>query len=453
MSDNPSVLLQLLARRAGFTPGELCASLGGISRATLSRQLTGLGGQIVRLGGSRRIRYARLRPARGLHARLPLYRIDESGTGHVCGQLSLVYPRGSALERAAQFEWPLLDGAMRDGWFDGLPYPLVDMRPQGFLGRHFARTEHSTLGVGDNPERWSDDELVHVLALRGEDQPGNLVLGDVAYQRHLDSRATWETRAIDDAQVPEAYPALALRAMSHGAAGSSAGGEFPKFTAVRLHAGHPRHVLVKFSGSDDSPVVRRWADLLVSEHHALRVLDQVLDIRAATSVLLRHGGRTFIEVERFDRVGAHGRRPLCSAGSLNAGLVGALDLSWPGIAGALRARRWLTEQELERVSRLWWFGRLIANGDMHEGNLSFHPGLALAPVYDMLPMQYAPSRSGELATVSFVPPLALPRERTAWTAAAHAAVIFWKTCADDSRISGDFRATCARNAEAVAQAC
>lgn len=452
MSDNPSVLLQLLARRAGFTPGELCTSLGGISRATLSRQLTGLGEQIVRLGGSRRVRYARLRPARGLHARLPLYRIDESGTGHVCGRLSLVYPRGSALEWASPFEWPLLDGTMRDGWFDGLPYPLVDMRPQGFLGRHFARTEHSTLGVGDNPERWSDDELVHVLALRGEDQPGNLVLGDMAYQRHLDSRTGWETRTIDDAQVPEAYPALAMRAMSHGVAGSSAGGEFPKFTAVRMHGGQPRHVLVKFSGSDDSPVVRRWADLLVGEHHALRVLEQVLDIRAAASVLHRHAGRTFIEVERFDRVGAHGRRPLCSAGSLNAALVGALDMSWPGIAGALRARRWLTEQELERVSRLWWFGRLIANSDMHEGNLSFHPGLALAPVYDMLPMQYAPGRSGELATVSFVPPLPLPRERTAWTAAAHAAVIFWNTCADDSRISADFRDTCARNAEAVAQA-
>lgn len=56
-----------------------------------------------------------------------------------------------------------------------------------------------------------------------------------------------------------------------------------------------------------------------------------------------------------------------------------------------------------QVSRLWWFGRLIANTDMHDGNLAFKPGLKLAPVYDMLPMGYAPVRGMELPLRGFAP--------------------------------------------------
>ncbi len=33
--------------------------------------------------------------------------------------------------------WPVPDEA-RDGWWEGLPYPFYDMRPQGYMGRQFA---------------------------------------------------------------------------------------------------------------------------------------------------------------------------------------------------------------------------------------------------------------------------------------------------------------------------
>ena len=68
----------------------------------------------------------------------------------------------------------------------------------------------------------------------------------------------------------------------------------------------------------------------------------------------------------------------------------------------------------EQCATLWHFGQLIANEDMHEGNLSFQPalpgevGLRLAPVYDMLPMMYAPARGVEIAPREFTPPLPLP---------------------------------------------
>lgn len=449
MSTLRASLLQLLARRPGSSAAELCAALSGISRATLSRQVVGAGDVIVRLGGSRRTRYACRRLVRGQHSLLPLYRIDATGSGHVVGNLSLVMPEGSALELFEPFAWPLDAGSMRDGWFEGLPYPLLDLRPQGFLGRHFARAQHASLAVSDNPEHWSDDDLVHVLVLQGHDQPGDWILGDMAYQQALDARANRESRVLPAAALAKQYPALANYAMQHGTAGSSAGGEFPKFTAVRLIDGEPVHVIVKFSGQDTSPAVQRWADLLVCEHLALTNLPPDLGVPAARSTLHQYEGRTFLEVARFDRVGAHGRRAICSVGSLNAALLGKAGANWPTLAAALKARHGLPADEVEKVQRLWWFGRLIANTDMHEGNLAFQPGLTTAPAYDMLPMLYAPSRSGELPVTPFTPPMALPSEQPAWQRAATAAILFWRRCAEDSRISESFRATCALNAAAV----
>ena len=78
--------------------------------------------------------------------------------------------------------------------------------------------------------------------------------------------------------------------------------------------------------------------------------------------------------------------------------------------------------------------------DMHDGNLSFRPGLQLAPMYDMLPMGYAPVRGVELPVKHFVPHLPLPAERATWLAAASAAEQFWSAASGDARISTDFRA-------------
>jgi hypothetical protein len=449
-------LLRTLRAHPRAGSAELCRLLGGINRSTLARALRSLGDCVISRGGSRRTRYALRRALRGSHASLPLYRIDASGQGHDVAQLDPIYPAGSALNFAEPFPWPLSPDEMADGWFEGLPYPLLDMRPQGYIGRHFARHHALDLGVSDNPEQWSDDDILHVLSLWGHDQPGDLLLGDVAYRRFLDVRTEGADGFLRDEQIAHAYPELAVAAVAAGVPASSAGGEFPKFTAGRLTAGGAAHVIVKFSGADQSPAVRRWSDLLVCEHLALETLRGLPGVAAAQSTIHIFAGRSFLEVRRFDRHGAWGRSPVCTLASIDGAMLGQGASAWPKAALALQRAGWLMAADTERVALLWWFGKLIGNTDMHAGNLAFEPsagtGFALAPAYDMLPMLYAPLRGGEVPERAFVPSVPLPAEETTWRRAKEIAVRYWQCCAADRRIGADFRRICAGNAAVLAHA-
>lgn len=441
-------LLQLL-RLQGPTPAaDLLARLG-VSRPTLSRLIRAHGNAIVTRGKARRTAYAARRPVRGNTGPIPLYRIDAAGHGAQLGWLDAIYPHGCALALEQPLAWPL-DSAMQDGWFEGLPYLLDDMRPQGFLGRNFARQYALLLQVSDDPNRWGDDDILHALTVLGADAPGDCVLGEAAYRRHLQALQT-PAPFLPDAEVVATYQELAREAMSFGVGGSSAGGEFPKFTARRLIAGEPAHVLVKFSGDDPSPGTQRWSDLLVCEHLALETIASELHLAAAKSCVYLTGGRTFLEVQRFDRHGAFGRSPMCSWAALNAALFGLAGKSWIAGAAALHAAGYLAEEIAQDIARVWHFGQLIANSDMHDGNLSFRPGLELAPLYDMLPMLYAPMRGVELPERQFAPPLPLPHESQLWRDAARAAEVFWARSADDGRISPSFRHICTANAQVVRQ--
>lgn len=438
-----------LARQGPVSAPQLAAALG-ISVPTLHRMLPALGDALITAGAGRRTRYALRRPLRGHTGDLPLYAIDPAGQARHVGALALIRPQGTWC-RLDGSDWPVPDES-RDGWWDGLPYPLVDMRPQGYLGRQFARAEHAALGVPASPEAWSDDDLVHALSLRGSDLSGNLILGNAAFERWQAAKLA-PPEPIADADIGPAYVALAKQAVALGVAGSSAAGEFPKFPAVRDRAGAATpHVLVKFSGADGSPAVQRWADLLVAEHLALQVAATLPGVASATSRIVQHGGRTFLEVERFDRHGAHGRSPLVSLGTLDAALLGDGSTDWPHLTRRLIALGHVHAPgpTLAAVEHLSWFGRLIANSDMHTGNLSFRPEagwLHLAPAYDMLPMRYAPLPGGEVPPRDFEPPLPLPPQRAVWDACCAAAVGFWQAAAADARISAGFRALCADNAQ------
>ena len=105
--------------------------------------------------------------------------------------------------------------------------------------------------------------------------------------------------------------------------------------------------------------------------------------------------------------------------------------------------------DTERISLTWWFGQIIANSDMHAGNLAFRPGLTVAPAYDMLPMQYAPLRGGELPARPYSPALPLPAERHVWTTAANAAMAYWQRCSEELRIGESFRQICRDNANVL----
>jgi len=95
---------------------------------------------------------------------------------------------------------------------------------------------------------------------------------------------------------------------------------------------------------------------------------------------------------------------------------------------------------------------------MHDGNLAFHPGnrsagsadhLTLAPIYDMLPMLYAPGSQGDLAEREFSPRPPVAAVADVWQEAAAAAVRFWERVEADRRISQRMRATAEVNRKKV----
>ena len=374
-----------------------------------------------------------------VEATLPLD--DATGQAALVSKLALVHPQG-ALMPLANSGWPVPPES-RDGWWDGLPYPLYDIRPQGYIGRQFARAEHQALGVSQNPEDWGDDDIVYVLSQAGADVSGNLVLGDEAYRRWLRAKLA-PPEPIPESNLGQHYDNLAQHALRGGVAESSAAGEFPKFTALRRRAHASPHVMVKFSGAGKSAAERRWADLLVCEHLALACAATLPGVASARTRVIQHGARVFLEAERFDRVGLHGRVPLCTLEILSHAFLGAGSTDWTLLASRLHKLGLVDAGTVRSLEQLWWFGRLIANTDMHLGNLSFYvaPRLRLAPAYDMSPMAYAPLPGGELPRREVTPPLPLPAQREVWQSACTAAIEFWQRAAGDRRISSGFQSVC-----------
>jgi hypothetical protein len=101
------------------------------------------------------------------------------------GELHLAHPDGTLLDYRGGFEWPL-DADMRDGWFEGIPYALQDLCPQGYMGRAFARANASLLQVSADPRDWNDDDALYALSLLGTDSTGNYIVGEAAYRLWLE---------------------------------------------------------------------------------------------------------------------------------------------------------------------------------------------------------------------------------------------------------------------------
>ncbi|MBC7622431.1 MAG: HipA domain-containing protein [Aeromicrobium sp.] len=96
----------------------------------------------------------------------------------------------------------------------------------------------------------------------------------------------------------------------------------------------------------------------------------------------------------------------------------------------------MTPAELSAVARIYAFGQLIGNGEMHFGNLSFFaddtekPTLTLAPVYDMLPTMWRPSvNTGELNALPVATPVTIPSYARDRAEACEWAIAFWQQAA------------------------
>ena len=372
--------IRLLLGKGPMTARQLVEKTG-ISQPTISRALAALGDEVVRIGSGSAIRYALRDTTRGFVS-APVFRISDEGQIREFGTLVPVRPNGFVMMQA--------DGVTLHS--DGLPWWLFDMRPQGYLGLAYASTYAAALGLPANPEHWGDNEVIRALLVHGHDAIGNLLIGDLARDRFIGMPAPCPVNRAAD------YPALARAAGAGEVPGSSAGGEQPKFCTYTERG----HVLVKFSARDDNPVSERWRDLLLAEHLALSVLGVETEVSD-------FDGQRFLEVPRFDRVGQLGRLAVFSLRALDAEFVGDAAAPWPSLVGRLVADGHVDSGAVAGAARLWAFGTLIGNTDMHAGNLSFvsrhgRP-YQLAPAYDVLPMGFAPRSGG--AVIDTLPPASL----------------------------------------------
>ena len=243
-----------------------------------------------------------------------------------------------------------------------LPYIVMDCHGgclicvrRGFLAGHTPHAMLRALGLPARLGDWSDEHALRALLAYGHDVVGNLLLGDLARDRFL---STPLPVAVAQQDKAVAYRQLALNAASGEVPGSSAGGEQPKFAVYAETPAGPRHLLVKFSEAENSPVSERWRDLLLAEHLALETL-RGAGISAAQTYIFDQDGQRFLEIERFDRMGSLGRRALHSLSALDAEFVGSGTGSWSLLTRRLTETGQIVPQAVEDASLLWAFGTLI----------------------------------------------------------------------------------------------
>ena len=361
----------------------------GVSRATLMRMAREAGPDVIRIGRGPATQYAVRQQWPNLdRPRFPMFRVTEAGTPISAGELITLAARQSV--------WMPMGRVS-----DGLPVELLDARPSGFLGRHFASI-HADLRCPPRLADWSDHHILIAMSRRGEDLPGNLIVGEESFARWQELEIVPRSR--DD------YPMLAEATIAGHPPGSSAGGERPKFGILA----DGRHRLVKFAarGAAADVVARRWCDLLILEGLALEVV-RSRGISAARTNVIETPSHWFLESERFDRAGIRGRIAVRSLAAVHDDLAD----SWGRAAASLRDAGHLTEEDARRLRWLDAFGALIGNTDRHQYNILFFTDgstLRLAPAFDQVSMLYAPTADGQVPPRVFAVPKVTPDTLDVW---------------------------------------
>ena len=214
-----------------------------------------------------------------------------------------------------------------------------------------------------------------------------------------------------------------------------------KFTAFSEKSS--THVIVKFSPKGKNELAQRWRDILLTEYHAAQVLHQ-WNFSAAETRLFEAGGRLFLESQRFDRVGEHGRRSMVSLSSIDAEFCG-IGAGWPQVLEALFTQGLVSVEDVRAAESLWFFGKLINNTDMPLGNMSMAMDgdmFTLLPIYDMCSMGFAPRGGGEVAGYSFVPKALCETrfvDQAALQRVEEMAYGFWERIAGEEMVSNEFK--------------
>lgn len=439
-SDNAQRLpaLERLLRHEPRSAQDLATALA-ISQPTLSRTIRAFPDALTsfRISGDRTPKYGLLRKLPGdLNPRQNVYRISDTGAMEPFAKIEFL-SGGATLERRPS----------RTTLYGGLPPYMAFSSPSGFLGRQVAHAAAAQMQFPENLKDWSDDHRVAYLFTRGLNLAGNLVYGDASLQKEMDFR---QLPAASPADKLAHYVAMANQ-LRDTAYGSSAGGEQPKFLGLTEDMGH---VIVKFAKRGS-----RMADLLPLEHLALRSLADV-GVPAALTRLSASGGYVFLEVQRFDRAGRHGRIGMLSCGSIDDEFFGSRD-TWSEFAARCVQARYLSAEGAQRIDVMAAFSELIGNGDRHFENISLllrEDGeyAGVAPAYDILPMRYASIGGGMDPDLTPIAPRlgTIGAKPEVWALAADAAIRFWMAVRRGGReapVSAAFKKLAAKNLAAAQQ--
>lgn len=422
----------------GAQPSSVLQQRLELSQSAISRIIQQLQPDVITLGAARSTRYGlKFRVHPKLETDIPVYQVDPNGD---------VRPYATLFILAANEFGLRYHPASKISFLDHVPFPIQNMRPEGFMGRSFAQRWANQLDLPENLNNWHDAHTLVALTSRGEDMPGNLIIGRESAERYLD-QAAQDPRILSSADRIRSYDEMAEMAVAGEVPGSSAGGEQPKFTAAVDGPEGPQRVIVKFA-ANKSEEGRRWGDLLICEHIAAETL-MSSGVCCADTRIYQSEDWTFLESIRFDRVGLWGRIPLLSMKTLEAEFIGGCD-TWTEGAEQFHANNLISSEDAALVQKLEDFGALIGNTDMHLGNLSFYPhntGFNLAPVYDMTPMFYRPRAGGILPSGSLrfnrLPPSASDQNLRIL------ARDFWRRAANNQIISEGFRRICKENLTAL----
>jgi hypothetical protein len=411
-----------------------------MSQSWVNAALRGLIAQrrVLRIGSRRGARYALRREIPAIGSEWPLYRV---GSGGEPAEMGVLYAFAADEFYFEPTQVAIAAGFAVSSFSAGIPYLLEDQRPGGFLGRAIPRL-FPQLNAPSRIQDWNDEHYLRYLTTYGSDVVGDLILGRAALDDYLQKVRMLAPR--DAVQRHLYFPELADQSMRAGVPGSSAQGEHPKFAVTLVEQGEVRHVLVKFSPPVNTEVGRRWSDLLIAEYWALATLIAA-GIPSAKSRIFQFENRTYLEVDRFDRIGLAGRVGVTSLFAIDTGFYGVLD-NWIAAAERLHRDRRIDLQTLDRVRLISSFAELIGNTDMHFGNLAFYDRydghFQLAPVYDMLPMLWAPAHDQLVARV-YVPTDPSSDTLHVWGRARELAEGYWRMLVGEARMSEEFRAICA----------
>ncbi len=367
-----------LLRQSPTVTSQALQQSTGKSQASISLALGQLGGQVCKLGAARSTRYALARPILGLPARQPLFLTRPNGHIEHFGRLTQLNNSQVHVRNATGQEW--LSQPRQLPWF------LQSLRPQGFLGRQYTRLRPD---FPADPDAWTAEQVLYLAVNHIQEPPGAFQVGEVMGRIVPEAPVDLGARALH-------YEGLVRNVQTALPAGSSAGGEQPKFVVeTGDNLGGYQHLIVKFSPPRGTPFGERWNDLLHLEHLALSVLSSH-GVAVAASNIVQTATRTYLESTRFDRTGTEGKRHVVSVGAVHDEFVKTPRVQWANTCEALATQKRLRQADVAQAAAILQFGRFIGNTDMHFGNLSFfvddvaRPQFELAPVYDMLPMMWRP---------------------------------------------------------------